>query len=171
MKMIGLVALLVAAVLLLGLWPRDYVACPDWDIYVVDQDGKAMPGVAMNIAAMDPTVEDGYATVDRTTDAQGHVFVPRRVVRASRLRSIWGVLKQIPLLAHGEVNANGFAAIPPPAGYGYANPREPGEGGVYWYKESGHVVSREILYRCVPGVRRYGCDPNTKPQPQPLAVP
>src|SRR5438552_6705093 len=80
MKTIGLAALLLAAVLLLGLWPRDYVACPDWDIYVVDQDGRAMPGVAMHVAAMDPTVEDQYATVEGTTDAQGHVFVPRRVV-------------------------------------------------------------------------------------------
>ena len=116
-----------------------------------------MPGIAVHVAAGDPTIENEYTTVDLTTDAYGHVFVPQRVVRASRLRSMWGVLKQIPLLAHGEVNANGYASIPPPRGYGYPNPGEPGEGGAYWYKETIHTVSRVVLYRCAVGVRRYGC--------------
>ena len=151
------VSLCFAAVVLFGLRRRDHVACPNWDIYVMDQDGRPMPGIAVHVAAGDPTIENEYTTVDLTTDAYGHVFVPQRVVRASRLRSMWGVLKQIPLLAHGEVNANGYASIPPPRGYGYPNPGEPGEGGAYWYKETIHTVSRVVLYRCAVGVRRYGC--------------
>lgn len=158
MKKIWLVALCVIAVFLaLGMQTRTYVACPDWDIYVVNQDGTPMPGVPVHAAAGDPKVEAEYWAIDLTTDTQGHVFVPRRTVRASRLRAFWGVLKQVPLLAHGEVNANGYASIPPPPGYGYPNPGEPGEGGAYWYKETSHVISRVILYRCTAGIRRYGC--------------
>ena len=88
-----------------------------------------MPGVAVHAVAGNPRVEDEYRSIDLTTDTQGHVFVARRRVRASRLRAFWGVLKQVPLLAHGEVNANGYASIPPSLGYGYPNPGEPGEGG------------------------------------------
>lgn len=154
------ILLLIAScgLLAFGLIPRDYVACPDWDIYLVDQDGHAMPGVPLHIVAMDPTVEDEYASVDKVTDASGHVFVPRRVVRASRLRSFLGAMKQLPALAHAEVNVNGYASITLPAGYGYGNPGEPGAQGIYWYRQTGHVVSRGILYRCASGVRRYGCD-------------
>ena len=136
---------------------REYVASPDWDIYVVDQDGIPMSSIAVHVAGGDPKIEDEYAAVDLTTDAKGHVFVPRRVVRASRLREWWGAVKQIPLLAHGEVNANGYASVPPPPGYGYPNPGEPGEGGAYWYRQTSHVVSRVILYRCSPDIRRNGC--------------
>src|SRR5215469_5952628 len=158
LKRIILIASCFAVVLLLlGLQKHDYVACPDWDIYVVDQDGMPISWIGVHVAAGDPKVEDQYAVTDLRADAQGHVFVPRRVVRASRIRAFWGVLKQIPLLAHGEVNANGYASIPPPPGYGYPNPGEPGQGGASWYKESTHTVSRVVLYRCAVGVRRYGC--------------
>jgi len=154
---LGVLALCAAGVALFGLQEKDHVACPDWDIYVVDQDAKPMPGMAVHVAAGDPTVEDGYTTSDLITDTQGHISVPRRVVRASRFASFWGVLKQVPALAHGETRANGYASMPPPPGYGYPNPGEPGAGGAYWYNETGHVVSRVILYKCVAGVRRYGC--------------
>lgn len=160
MKIVATLALALLLVLLvLGMQTRDYVACPDWDIYVVDQDGKPMPGIVMHVAAMDPKVEESYATADLTTDAQGHIFVPRRVIRASRLRAFWGALKQMPALAHGENRANGYATTPPPPGYGYANPGEPG-AGAYWYDETQHATSRVVLYRCVEGVNRYGCGNN-----------
>lgn len=159
MKIAGTLALAgIALLLVMGLWPRDYVACPDWDIYVVDQDHKPMPGVPMHVSATDPKVEDRFPSLDFTTDEQGHVFVARRVVRSSRLRSMWGALKQFPALAHAETKSNGYAHVPPPTGYGYANPGEPGESGAYWYNETGHVRSTVILYRCAAGVRRYGCE-------------
>ena len=158
MKTILLIALCFAiSLLLLGMRGKDYVACPDWDIYVVDQDGIPMPGIKVHVAAGDPKVEDEYSTTDLTTDVKGHIFFPRRVVRASHIRSLWGVLKQVPALAHGEVNANGYASIPPPPGYGYPNPGEPGEGGAYWNNQTSRVISRVVFYRCAAGVRRYGC--------------
>ncbi|HYT77638.1 MAG TPA: hypothetical protein VEL79_22990 [Vicinamibacterales bacterium] len=143
--------------LVFGLQQRDHVACPDWDIYVVDQDGKPMAGVGMNIYSSDPTVEGESTALVRVTDGQGHVFVPRRVIRASRLRAIYGTLEQLPALAHAEIRANGYASIQMPDGYGLPNPHEPGEGGAYWYEETRRVVSRVVLYQCVQGVRRVHC--------------
>src|SRR5262249_2529298 len=122
-----------------------------------DQDGKPLPGIGMHISASHPAVDDQDLAIAMTTDAQGHVFVPRRVIHAARWRSIAGSLKQARAFVHAEFRSSGYAAIPPQAGYGYANPGEPGEGGAYWYSETGHVVSQAILYRCVSGVRRYGC--------------
>src|SRR5262249_27549451 len=118
---------------------------------------KPLPGIAMNVSASHPAVDDQDLGSAMTTDAQGHVFVPRRVVRAARWRSIAGTLKQARAFVHAEFRSSGYASIPPPPGYGYPNPGEAGEGGAYWYSQTGHVVSHAMLYRCVPGVRRYGC--------------
>jgi hypothetical protein len=70
----------VFLLLLAGMQRKDHVACPDWDVYVSDENKSPMPDLAVHIAPMDPTVKDDYATAGLITDANGHVVVPRRVI-------------------------------------------------------------------------------------------
>src|SRR6266567_9077613 len=126
MKKLAVVVLILLA---LAMVPRPHLVGPDWDIYVVDQDGKPMPGVRMRIYETNPTIEDSAPDIVRTTDVQGHVFLPKRVVRVSTLRSAYGTLKQIPFFVHAEFNAPGYGSIDLPPGYGHANIHEPGAEG------------------------------------------
>ena len=156
-------ALLIGlGVLVLAIVPRRHLVGPDWDIYLVDQDGKPMPGVRMRVYESNPTVEENAPDIERTTDAQGHVFLPKRVVRVSTLRSAYGTLKQIPFFVHAEFNAYGYASIECPPGYGHANVNEPGSQGAVWYRGPERTASRVVLYRCVSGVQRLGCDDKAK---------
>jgi len=52
LKRMVLTASCFAVVLLpLGLQEHDYVACPNWNIYVVDQDGTPISGIGVHAAA------------------------------------------------------------------------------------------------------------------------
>ena len=142
MRRVAIVVIVVS--LAVALVPRQHLVGPDWDIYVVDQDGKPMPGVRIRIYESNPTVEKDAPDIERETDSKGHIFLAKRYVRVSTLRSTYGTLKQLPYFVHAEFNAYGFGSIEYPPGYGNPNINEPGSQGIVWYRGPERTTARAV---------------------------
>src|SRR5713226_5196143 len=89
MLLLGLVVCAVFA-----LWyPYESGSVPEWKLQVVDQQGKAAVRAQVNQEWLDP-IEDGIVSGDsRTTDANGFVLFPKRVLHN---RLALGVVRSAP---------------------------------------------------------------------------
>jgi hypothetical protein len=65
-----------------ALWyPYESGSVPEWKLQVVDQTGQAVAGAQINQEWLDP-IDDGIVSGDsRTTDRNGFVLFPKRVLR------------------------------------------------------------------------------------------
>jgi hypothetical protein len=73
---------LVAALLFC---PWETVVVQEWKMQILDESGHAIKGMPLREMWCDPAVESLDHTADLTTDADGFVVFPRRMVKANTL--------------------------------------------------------------------------------------
>jgi hypothetical protein len=78
MKSVRTAAVVGAIVLGLSLIPIPYVACPSWDVSVVDDIGHPVQRATVRLVYRNYSAEARSHEEDRTTDELGHADFPRR---------------------------------------------------------------------------------------------
>jgi hypothetical protein len=76
-------SLALVAALLFSPW--ETVVVQEWKIQILDESGHPIKNVPLREMWSDPAVESFDHTVDLTTDADGFVVFPRRMVKANTL--------------------------------------------------------------------------------------
>ena len=81
----------VAAALLLVLAaiPIPSTHCPHWNVTVVDQSGRPVPGVTVRLSYTNYSAEDERHEIDKRADESGQVAFPKETLWASSLRRIF----------------------------------------------------------------------------------
>jgi hypothetical protein len=70
----------------LSLIPVPYLACPTWDVWVIDENGQPVQGVTVRLVYQNYSVEPGSHEEDRVTNQSGYAAFPHRESSASMLR-------------------------------------------------------------------------------------
>lgn len=66
--------------------PVPYLACPSWDVSVVNESGRPLEGMTVRPVYQNYSAENESQEEDRTTDGRGFATFPRRISTASLLR-------------------------------------------------------------------------------------
>jgi hypothetical protein len=66
--------------------PIPYLAAPDWNVWVVDEQGTVLQGMLVRFDYQNYSVENTEHEEDQYTDAQGHAVFHRRSLSASILQ-------------------------------------------------------------------------------------
>jgi hypothetical protein len=92
---------LLAAVLLVALWPTFSLVTPRWEVRVVDEAGDPVKGLAVGMDWMN-TSADEYHLEMQLTDQNGYVVFPAHTVKTSALRRIANLVISAQYLYHGN---------------------------------------------------------------------
>ncbi|SRR5208337_1153926 len=87
--------LFLAGLLALRLLPVAWLAAPQWEVTVVDDQGKPIEGMTVRETWQNFSVEMQGHLEDRQTDAEGYVAFPARNSEYSVLRQIEAALSQL----------------------------------------------------------------------------
>jgi len=74
----------VAATLVAGsFYPMPYLAAPDWEVLVVDEQGKGIEGLTVSLGYKNYSTESDSHEMNMTSDSQGHAQFPAQTSSAS----------------------------------------------------------------------------------------
>lgn len=99
---------LVLSVVVSWLFPVSWLSAPEWEVVVVDEQGKPIEGITVRETWQNYSVETEGHEADRQTDANGRATFPLR-------RSEYSVLRQIAGTASALVHLNVHASYGPHA--------------------------------------------------------
>jgi hypothetical protein len=88
-----LVAGLAAGVLLAAVWPVTSPATPEWEVWVVDENGRPLQGVTVRLVWQNYSAETESHEEDRQTDKNGYAVFSARTFKASALRLVLGTIQ------------------------------------------------------------------------------
>lgn len=83
------VALLVASLVLVGIWPVRYLASPRWEVWVVAENGEPLSGMSVRLVYENYSAEKQGHELTLLTDAAGHALFPPQYQRACLFRGIF----------------------------------------------------------------------------------
>ena len=86
---------IVVAVLAYWLVPASVLAAPQWEVVVVDEQGKPVEGITVRETWQNYSVEMEGHEADRQTDASGHATFPAQKSPHSALVQIAGNLSAL----------------------------------------------------------------------------
>jgi hypothetical protein len=92
---VGVALALASAVFFLWLFPVSLLAAPEWEVTVVDENGKPVHGMTVREIWQNYSVEVEGHEMDRQTDANGQVSFPAHRAEYSLLSQIAGSLSGI----------------------------------------------------------------------------
>jgi len=94
---------LVLSVVVFWLFPVGWLAAPEWEVVVIDEQGKPVEGMTVRETWQNYSVETEEHEADRKTDANGRATFPARRPEYSVLRQIVGTASA---LVHLNVHAS-----------------------------------------------------------------
>jgi hypothetical protein len=100
-------------------WPWEYLACPRWEVWVVNEQGQPLPGAVVHLTYMNYSAESSPHRVTRTSDHAGYAVFPPQYGRASCLRQAsysWANFRKYTLHASYGRHAHVFAIAGDSAG-------------------------------------------------------
>ena len=100
---VGVALALTFAVFAHWLFPVSSLAAPEWDVTVVDENGKPVEGLTVRETWQNYSVEATGHETDRQTDAQGRATFPAHKTECSLLSQVAGTLSA---LMHFNVHAS-----------------------------------------------------------------
>ncbi len=145
------------------MYPAEVIVAPEWEVRVLDGEGKPLAGVFVRRVYQHYSVEEQSHEEDAHTDVEGCARFERRTIRASKMRRIIGAFEQISqFTVHASWGPHAFV---------FANHRGYGEmsgadmGDVLWSGEGEGKKSTIVLRRCPDGYTGAGCVLPDKPPP------
>jgi len=87
--------ILVACALGLAVIPFRSLNCPEWDVWVVDQNGQPVSGITVRLSYKNYSAEDETHEIDRTTDQRGHTAFAAQTLSASLVRRLIFILSSL----------------------------------------------------------------------------
>ena len=86
LRLAGTATILVLAIVLF--WPIPYAAAPKWEVWVVDEVGAPLEGMAVRLYYQNYSAETTGSEMDAVTDSQGHAQFSMQLASASAARYI-----------------------------------------------------------------------------------
>ena len=145
----------VALVMLLLVYPFNVTVIPEWNVKVVDEGGRPVPGAYILLFATQWTL-DFHHEEAVCTDSNGQAYFPRETVRAS---VVTRVLKWVSRLGpHSSLGPDAKVGVEA-LGYGDM----PGDTiTTDWNGSAGRVNSQLSFHKCAEGLTGYHCNFNYK---------
>lgn len=134
---------LVLTVVVFWLFPVSWLAAPEWEVVVVDEQGKAVEGITVREIWQNYSVETEGHEADRQTDANGRATFSAR-------RSEYSVLRQIAGTASALVHLNVHGSYGPHAtvfafGKGLEGTATAGDFVTDWTDSPSSIQSRIVV--------------------------
>lgn len=138
------IAFSIGILLIIGLWPRRYLASPRWEVWVVDSGGNPIPGISASLVYENYSVENQDHEITLTTDDNGYVSFQPQYKRAILLQRAFYTA----LSAAGGVHASfGRSAYVLVFGDGYEGDAVSGKYVTDWPGHPETMKSRIIARR------------------------
>jgi len=102
------VAVIGAALLLVGLLPIRYLASPRWDVWVVQDTGHPVSGIDVRLTYQDYSAEGQGHELTTITDETGHALFPPQYRRASLLQRIFYTLSSATAGVHASFGRHAY---------------------------------------------------------------
>lgn len=99
----GVALTLTSAVFFFWLFPVSLLAAPEWEVTVVDENGKPVEGMTVRETWQNYSLEVEGHEMNRQTDANGHANFPAHRAEYSLLSPVAGTLSAI---IHFNVHAS-----------------------------------------------------------------
>jgi len=98
----------IAAVLLVGIWPVRYLASPKWNVWVTLTDGTPVQSINVQLVYQNYSTEDKDHEITLTTDAQGHVQFAAQYQRACFLQTALYTLLAARAFVHASFGRHAY---------------------------------------------------------------
>jgi hypothetical protein len=86
------IAVIVGVLFVVGALPIRYLASPRWEIWVVANDNKPLPGINVRLVYQNFSTEDQSHEITMTTDEKGHALFPLQYRKASFFQHVFYTL-------------------------------------------------------------------------------
>jgi hypothetical protein len=103
-------AVLVALTGLL-IWPVTTAQCPTWEVWVVDESGRAVPGMTVRLTYQNYSAESEDHYEDRQTDANGYVVFQPRSLRAVVARRLLATTRSAMAGVHASLGPHAWVWV------------------------------------------------------------
>ncbi len=131
---------LLAATMLI---PVTRLNCPAWDVDVVDESGKPVPNVEVDLSYQNYSAEGEGHTLKGITDANGHVSFPPQYLRAFVGQYVFYSVKMAPALVHASYGPHAYV-------FAFVTNESMSNDPYYWEGSPDHVHSRLVLKKMKP---------------------
>ncbi|HKZ81148.1 MAG TPA: hypothetical protein VJ124_22950 [Pyrinomonadaceae bacterium] len=95
---------------LLLVYPFESTVVPEWNVRIIDESGNPVRNLSITQGWADYSLQSKRAEETRRTDSQGHVYFPRRVVRAPMVVRLAGPALSS-LNPHGQSGPRAFLNV------------------------------------------------------------
>jgi len=138
--------IVIAGIALFGLSviPVPYLACPRWDVIVVDESGQPLTGMTVRLVYQDYSAERESHEEDRTTNERGYVTFPRRISTASFLQRSFYTLVSAGAGVHSSFGRHAYVST---FGHSLEGTATSGQHVTDWTGAPGHMQSQIIATR------------------------
>lgn len=128
---------LIAALLIVLLYPFKTTVVPAWRLRVLDESGSPVGSMAVNYSWQHYGIEWSGRTEQSETDADGYVSFPERTTRASIIQRAFVMLMNVLSLPHSSFNKSGHIVV-------WGEPDKYEVGSAY-YREEKPLPAQVIL--------------------------
>jgi hypothetical protein len=145
----------IALVVFLLVYPFNVTVAPEWNVKVVDENGKPLPGAYVSEFASHGTLDFEHNEAV-CTNVNGEAQFVRHSVRASVLTRISRRVLRFNI--HGGLGPHVAVGVDR-LGYGDMPTQipMPDFNGLVWYGSPRRMSSRVVLQKCPAGFTGYGC--------------
>ncbi len=143
-KVLRFVAVVIGALLIVGVFPIRYLASPRWEVWVVAVDGKPLPGINVRLEYQDYSAEGRGHELTLMTDETGHCLFPPQYGRASFFQRVFFTLSSAMAGVHASFGPHAFVFA---FGGGYEGDAVSGDYVTDWTGSPGAMESRIVAKR------------------------
>jgi hypothetical protein len=150
----------VALIVLLLVYPFNVTVAPEWNVKVVDENGKPVPGAYVSEFASHGTL-DFQHNESVCTNMNGDAQFVRHTIRASVLTRVSSWVSRFSI--HGGLGGHVAVGVDR-VGYGDmpTQTQAPDFNGLVWSGSSNLISSRVVLHKCPDGFTGYKCQADYK---------
>jgi hypothetical protein len=138
------VVVLAAVLFVMILLPMRYLASPRWDVRVVADDGRPIPGINVRLVYENYSAEGQSHEITLTTDENGHALFPPQYERASLLQRLFYTATSAGAGAHASFGRHAFVFA---FGGGYEGDAVSGQHVTDWHGSPAALESRIVAKR------------------------
>ena len=140
---------LVIAILAGWFIPRRTVVAPEWKLTLTNESGRPMAGIIVGESWQHYSLENAGHHDEASSDANGVVLFPSRVVRSSPAQRFVGCLRQFSRYAvHASCGPASSLNIVYPSGFGQNDVPEFAQAELMWSGGSSRRSDVVVVHKC-----------------------
>jgi hypothetical protein len=136
-----IIAVVTGALFIAGFLPTPYLASPRWEVWVVAEDSKPLPGINVRLVYENYSAENQSHEITMKTDESGHVLFPPEFQSASLFRRVFHTASSARAGVHASFGRHAYVFA---FGGGYDGDVVSGNYITDWHGSPGTMESRIV---------------------------